>query len=102
MIVDAVTARGAAALTSDHWHVVHARFARAGRKRPFERTIASEHDDRRACVVAAKLLREKVAAAAVAADVPDAERDQVFVRQPNFRSLKHSKSRPAGGRRAAD
>jgi hypothetical protein len=82
---------GAPAITSDRWHLVHARFTRASRKRPFARGIVSEHADRAECLRAAREMRAKLAA--LAGTVPLAERDVVFARPPNFKSLQRSKAR---------
>jgi hypothetical protein len=77
------------AITSDHWHVVHACWSgnEDGEAR-FDRSILSEHAD---------LESARVAAINVLADLsvgmgnrPRDRRDQVFVRKPNFKSLKVS------------
>ena len=75
------------AITSDSWHVVHARWAgnRSADAR-FERSIVSEHADRAAATLAARDL-----VAALATEMygrPHAHRDQIFVRQPEYKSLK--------------
>ena len=93
MIAEVLTSKGLQAITSDQWHVVHSRWSDAGGKRPYARGIHSEHGDRAACVQAAKVLRRQVAADSVG--VPAAERDEVFVRRPKFKSLKTAKSRRA-------
>ena len=49
MITELKNAKGAAAITSDHWHVVHSRFTGFSSRRPFRRLIHSEHDDRSGC-----------------------------------------------------
>jgi hypothetical protein len=91
MIQEVVTSKGAQAITSDQWHVVHSRFVEAGRQRPFVRGVESEHADRAACVRAARALRRKLATEAGAAPVE--ERDEVFVRKPGFKSLKKARRR---------
>jgi hypothetical protein len=91
MIQEVVNSKGAEAITSDHWHVVHSRFVGASRKRPFVRGVESEHADRAACVKAAKALRKKLATEAGSAPVE--ERDEVFVRRPGFKSLKKARRR---------
>lgn len=91
MIAEVKTGQGLDAITSNQWHVVHSRLLCAGTKRPFARRIASEHPDRESCCAAAKLLRERVGAAS--AGVPIAEREEVFVRRPNFKSLKLARQR---------
>jgi hypothetical protein len=90
MITSVKTSTGAEAITSDHWHVVHARFLGAG-KRPFSRSVSSEHEDRASCAKAATALMAKLRVDSKA--VPVDERDQVFVRRPGFKSLKLSKRR---------
>ena len=86
MIRKVSTKKGADAITSDHWHVVHARFTSDQQDLPFSRGIVSEHDDRAACVESARKLRAKLALES--AGVAVEERDEVFVRKPFFRSLK--------------
>ena len=90
MITSVKTSTGAEAITSDQWHVVHARFLGGG-KRPFSRSISSEHEDKLSCTKAATALWAKLRVDAKA--VPADERDQVFVRRPGFKSLKLSKRR---------
>ena len=91
MITEVQTSKGTAAITSDQWHVVHSRLVHAGAKRPFVRTVHSEHGERVECQKAAKALRVKLAQEA--AGVPEAERDEVFIRRPNFKTLKMAKCR---------
>jgi hypothetical protein len=102
MISTVDTRKGTQAVTSDRWHVVHARFVGGQSRFPFVRSISSEHEDRAACVDAARALIARVRSEA--GDVPAEERDQVFVRRPGFKSVKNSKRRQArprgeGGRR---
>jgi hypothetical protein len=91
MITDVETTKGVAAITSDQWHVVHSRLVFAGSKRPFLRSIHSEYPDRASCGKAAKVLLQRLTAES--AEVPAPERDEVFVRKPNFKSLKLAKTR---------
>jgi hypothetical protein len=91
MISVVQTTKGREALTSDRWHVVHARFHANGKALPFHRSISSEHDDRVACVRAARALLTKLRAESV--DVPPGERDEVFVRRPGFKSIKVATAR---------
>ncbi len=93
MIRELLTSKGKPAITSDQWHVVHSRMVHAGTKRPFVRTIYCEHEERSDCQKAAKALRVKLAADGVG--VPEAESDEVFVRHPNYKSLKTAKCRRA-------
>jgi len=91
MITDVKTSKGVAAITSDHWHIVHSRHIEGAGKRPYSRIVHSEHEDAPACRKAAKELRVKLATEAVG--VPTEEQDEVFVCRPNFKSLKHAKVR---------
>lgn len=91
MITEVTTTKGTPAITSDQWYVVHSRLIDAQSKRPFSRGIHSEHADRLACHRAARLLRIKLAGEGVG--VPDAERDEVFVCKPGFKTLKLAKTR---------
>jgi hypothetical protein len=53
--------------------------------------VHSEHADALECRKAAKELRLKIARNDEG--VPEAERDEVFVRRPNYKSLKLAKAR---------
>jgi hypothetical protein len=75
------------AITSDSWHVVHARWAGNRSAEPrFERSIVSEHTDRTAATVAARKLVADLATEMYGR--PHEHRDQIFVRQPEYKSLK--------------
>jgi len=89
MIKEVVTSQGTAALTSDQWHVVHAHFVGARRRRPFLRKVVSEHSDRTECKEAAKALRASLRRADKTVS-PD-HSDEVFVCRPNFKSLKSAR-----------
>ncbi|HET7844142.1 MAG TPA: hypothetical protein VFL14_08330 [Xanthomonadales bacterium] len=91
MISAVETKNGTAAITSDRWHVVHARFVGQPAARPFLRSITSEHDDRASCVRAARALIARIRSES--GPVPIAERDQAFVRRPGYKSFKNSKRR---------
>jgi hypothetical protein len=91
MIREVLTSKGVAAVTSDQWHVVHSRFAVVRGRSGFARGVFSEHEDRTACQAAAKGLRARLAGENQA--VPAEERDEVFVRRPNYKSLKRAKHR---------
>lgn len=93
MIQEVVTSKGAAAITSDQWYVVHSRLVDIREKRPYARGIHSEHADRPACRKAAQVLRAKLLEEN--AGVPAAERDEVFIRKPKFKTLKMAKTRHA-------
>jgi hypothetical protein len=92
MIVETVTKQNRQAIASDRWHVVHGRYAGVpqGGSR-FVRAIVSEHDSRAESVVAAKVLAARLTLESVnsAAD----RRDIVFVRRPNFKSLRFARTR---------
>jgi hypothetical protein len=78
------------AVTSDQWHVVRARLSEEPSAKPrFVRSVVSEHIDRVSAVTAAKqiVLTFKVEMAGR----PAAACDQVFVRRPEFKSLKLAK-----------
>jgi hypothetical protein len=79
------------AITSNRWHVVHARWCGTPKLEPFERSIVSEHDAREEAVEAAKSLLHTLRNSA--GDRPLEERDQVFVRRPNFKSLAYARRR---------
>ena len=93
MIQEVDTKKGAAAITSDQWYVVHSRLVDAHQKRPYVRGIHSEHADRLSCRKAALALRAKLLEDN--ASVPWAERDEVFIRKPKFKTLKQAKTRLA-------
>lgn len=90
MISEVHTESGASAITSDQWHIIHARYTFDGAKRPYLRSVHSEHADRTACRRVARALREQLLAQenGVAMD----QRDEVFVRKPGFKTLKVSRS----------
>jgi hypothetical protein len=87
MIQDTLSSKQRPALTSNRWHVVHARWSGKCDGAPqFVRSIVSEHDDQAAAVLGAHEIVSRLAAEMAAR--PAAERDQLFVRKPGFRSLK--------------
>lgn len=90
MKLEVRTREGLDAITSDHWHVIRSRLLHPGTDRPYERTVESEHGDRASCVLSALTLRRRVAADSIG--VPEAERDEVIVCRPNFKSLKAARS----------
>lgn len=93
MIQEVHTKSGAEAITSDQWHVVHARLTDRRSERPFTRSIESEHSDRATCLVAAKALLVKLRATAKGSKTKNT--DEVFIRKPGFKSLKVAKARSA-------
>lgn len=98
MIMEVKTSKGTQAITSDQWHVVHSHFTDPRCELPFLRGVSSEHPDRSECVKAAKALLAKLATEA--GNVPAAEKDEVYVRRPGFKSLKAVKSRRGRQRRS--
>ena len=97
MIQETLSNKQRPALTSDRWHVVHARWSRKpSGQSTFLRSIVSEHEDRASAVQGA---RELVASLAAEMEMrPTSERDQLFVRKPGFRSLKTSGRVERGGK----
>jgi hypothetical protein len=97
MIDDTITTtKGSPAITSGEWHVVHSHFTDTADSRPFARTIVSEHPDRALCKRAARRLRARLAE--TDGERPAAQRDEVFVRPPNYKSLKTARSRRPASR----
>jgi hypothetical protein len=78
------------AITSDQWHVVLARWSgeRTGEPR-FERTIVSEHADMASAMAAARVINGQLKLD-MASRIRE-RRDQLFVRPPEFKSLKNCK-----------
>jgi hypothetical protein len=93
MIQEVVTKKGAAAITSDQWYVVHSRLVDRLGDLPYVRGIHSEHADKVSCRKAAAALRARLQAEN--ASVPVDERDEVFVRKPRFKTLKAARARRA-------
>ncbi len=90
MIQDTLSKHQAPALTSDQWHVVHAQWdGLIGAEPHFSRTIVSEHADRSKARKAAEELLHQVASQMKLRALE--QRDQIFVRRPDFKSLKHAK-----------
>ncbi len=92
MIQEVVNQKNSPAVTSDHWHVVHAKWAgTTPEDSRFVRSIVSEHENRDS---AARAARGFVASLKpTIADRPASGRDQVFVRRPDFKSLKSTSKR---------
>lgn len=88
MIKNTFTKKHLPALTSSRWHVVLARFSKGYKVNPFTRSIASEHDDRKSAVRAARAL--SIFLRREGTQRPLKERDQIFVRRPNFKSLQRA------------
>jgi hypothetical protein len=89
MIQATVTKQKSPAITSDQWHVVHARWTSTPSDDPrFERMIVSEHESSTAAVASARALFSSLQS--ILTTRPFGERDQVFVRKPGYRSLKNA------------
>lgn len=87
MIQDTVTRLQHPAITSDQWHVVHARWSGAAGPEPlFERTIVSEHVDRAAALDAARALSKALTSQMLGREAQAL--DQVIVRRPAYKTRK--------------
>ena len=86
MIRETFNADKKLAVTSDHWHVVHARWSGAPGTPSFDCSIVSEHADSTSAVQAAREL--KLALGPGMASRAKETRDQVIVRRPSAESLK--------------
>jgi hypothetical protein len=75
------------AVTSDRWHVIHARWSGAPGTPRFVRSIVSEHEDSASALEAARDLKSSLVRAM--GERPKNARDQVIVRRPASESLKH-------------
>ena len=91
MISAVRTSKGSEAITSDRWHVVHSQFTSSKGKTFFIRLVHSEHLDRAECLAEAKQLL--VTLVDKNGGIPAAERDEVFIRRPNYKTLKRAKHR---------
>lgn len=97
MIQESVNDKNHVLLSSDHWHVLRARWTGRPTGSPlYVRTIVSEHDDKASAVKAGYALVSSFQAE-MDGRAPDA-RDKALVRRPGYRSLKIS--RTAEGHRA--
>ena len=87
MIQETQSRRRNAAITSDQWHVVRARWSGEIDAAPrFDRSVVSEHADRESAVESARTLMTGLRGEQ--AHLPPQNRDQVFVRGPGYKSLK--------------
>jgi hypothetical protein len=87
LIKETLSQKNNPSVTSDCWHVIHARWSGEMKGTPlFDREIVSEHADRDLATAAA---RKMVAALAktMTKRAPE-RRDQVLVRRPGYKSLK--------------
>jgi hypothetical protein len=91
MIEQTETRRKLPAITSNRWHVVHAKWCGTPASEPFERQIVSEHEDRAQAVEAAKSLLHSLHRSG--GERAAEQRDQVFVRRPNYKSLAFARRR---------
>jgi hypothetical protein len=87
LIREILNAEKQLAVTSDCWHVIHARWSGAPGTPRFIRSIVSEHEDSASAVKAAKDLKGSLARAM--GSRPKEARDQVIVRRPASESLKN-------------
>lgn len=93
MIEQTSSRKGNASVTSNEWHVVHARWTGNVSTEPqFQREIVSEHPDRASALASARKLSKSLRPQQISRS--PVTRDQFFVRQPGFKSLK------SAGRRA--
>jgi hypothetical protein len=76
------------AVTSDRWHVIHARWSGDSGAPLFVRSIVSEHADSATALRAGRELKSSLLAGM--ASRPRLERDQVMVRRPASESVKTS------------
>lgn len=88
MIRELLNAENKLAVTSDRWHVIHARWSGAPGEPFFLRSIVSEHEDSAAAVKAARHLKASLVPGMVSR--PGYTRDQVIVRRPAAESLKNA------------
>jgi hypothetical protein len=90
VIRETVNHKNSPVLTSDHWHVIRARWNGDVSGEPvYQRTIESEHDDSASAATAARSIAAKFAAEM--SGRTRETRDQVLVRRPGYRSLKTAK-----------
>ena len=87
MIQEVLNQKNHLVVTSDRWHVLHARWTKKTAGKPlYVRAIISEHDDKESASMAARALVTSFQADMVGRQ-PET-RDQALVRRPGFRSLK--------------
>lgn len=89
MIAESRNAAGHVVVSSDHWHVLHARWERnLTEAAHFTRTVVSEHASSASARVAAREFMLGLVLDLV--ERPLHLRDQVFVRKPRHESLKRA------------
>ena len=87
MIQEVLNQQNHLVVTSDRWHVLHARWTRKKRGKPlYVRAIISEHGDRETATKAARDLAASLQDE-MTGRLPQT-RDQALVRPPGYRSLK--------------
>lgn len=89
MIRELQNADNELAVTSDRWHVVHARWSGAPGEPFFLRSIVSEHEDSASAVRAGRELKAALEPGML--QRPSYARDQVLVRRPAAASLKSAR-----------
>jgi hypothetical protein len=90
MIRETINRKSSPAVTSDQWHVLHARWSGDLEGEPrFLRSIVSEHADSAAAANAARKIVSLFTKEMVAR--PRETRDQILVRRPGYKSLKTAK-----------
>jgi hypothetical protein len=75
-------------VTSDRWHVIHARWSGVAGVPSFVLSIVSEHEDSASALRAGRKLKSSMSAGM--ASRPREARDQVIVRRPSSESVKNS------------
>lgn len=88
LIKELLNAEHQPAVTSDHWHVVHAQWTGAPGEPTFQRSIVSEHENSASALRAARDFKFSLASGM--ASRPKRARDQVMVRRPSAESTKTS------------
>lgn len=89
MIKETLNEASRPVVSSDRWHIVHARWDRNLTEEPrFSRTVVSEHDDQETAKQSARSFIGKLVSEL--AERPLHLRDQVFVRRPGYLSLKQA------------
>jgi len=86
LIRELLNAEHEPAVTSDHWHVVHAQWTGAPGEPTFLRSIVSEHEDSASALQAARDFKFSLTPGM--ASRPKSARDQVMVRRPAAESAK--------------
>ena len=86
MIKELLNAAQEPAITSDHWHVIHAQWTGKPGEPTFSRSIVSEHKDSASALKAGRDLKFSLRRGM--ASRPKRARDQVMVRRPSAESAK--------------